>query len=103
MGKEIKQEKNDAKKLRVVIEQRFHFSSELQRMSTICSVYTSGEKIAVGVYCLTKGSPEAIARLLSEKPEWYDSTYRSLAEKGQRVLALAYRHLDASTSASALY
>lgn len=101
LEKEIKQEKQDAKKLRVVIEHRFHFASELQRMSTLCHVHTSGnEKTPEGTYCLTKGSPEAIAKLLSEKPEWYDRTYQALAESGLRVLALAYRHLDSKHAAA---
>jgi len=95
LAKEIKQDKQDAKKLRCVIAHRFHFSSELQRMSTLCHVHTSGgEKTPEGTYCLTKGSPEAIAKLLCEKPEWYDRTYQALAESGLRVLALGYRHLD---------
>jgi cation-transporting ATPase 13A1 len=104
LEKEIKHDKQESAKLRVVIEQRFHFSSELARMSTICSVHTSGgEKMQEGTYCLTKGSPEAISKLLASKPEWYDSTYRSLSEKGQRVLALAYRHLEPSLNVAADY
>mmetsp|Transcript_4625 Transcript_4625/g.8342 ORF Transcript_4625/g.8342 Transcript_4625/m.8342 type:complete len:1474 (-) Transcript_4625:187-4608(-) len=104
LEKKMKQEKQDAKKLQVVIEQRFHFSSELQRMSTICKVKSSGsERTPAGVYCLTKGSPEAIARLIKDKPAWYDSTYTSMAEKGQRVLALAYRHLDSDAHTAAAW
>jgi cation-transporting ATPase 13A1 len=81
---ELKKDRLEAKKLQCVIEQRFHFSSELQRMSTICRVTTTGggDKLPPsGLYCLTKGSPEAIARLLSSKPTWYDVTYQRLAEK----------------------
>lgn len=91
--KSLKTERAEAKKLQVTIEQRFHFSSDLQRMSTICRVVSSGSSgVASGSYCFSKGSPEAIGKLLTSKPEWYDATYQKLAEQGQRVLALAYRH-----------
>mmetsp|Transcript_62322 Transcript_62322/g.190446 ORF Transcript_62322/g.190446 Transcript_62322/m.190446 type:complete len:1465 (-) Transcript_62322:85-4479(-) len=96
--KQIKHEKQEAKKLQVCIEQRFHFSSELQRMSTICKISSNTGAAASGAYCLTKGSPEAIGKLVSSKPEWYDATYRAMAEKGQRVLALAFKRLDASAA-----
>lgn len=104
LEKTIRQEKQEAKKLQVVIQQRFHFSSDLQRMSTICKLSSSNSTVAPGTYCLTKGSPEAIGRMLVSKPDWYDATYTKMAEKGQRVLALAYRHLgtDAKTSRDAV-
>lgn len=101
--KKLKAEKQEAKKLQCVIEQRFHFSSELQRMSTICKVASSNPAAKSGTYCLTKGSPEAIGRLLAKKPEWYDATYTMMSEKGQRVLALAYRHLSNDQSAAREY
>jgi len=104
LEKSLKQDRIEAKKLQVTIEQRFHFSSELQRMSTICRVSSSSpEKAASGAYCLTKGSPEAIGRLLVSKPEWYDATYRKMAEQGQRVLALAYKHLGNEQQAAREY
>jgi len=84
LEKTLKQERQESKKVQCQIEQRFHFSSELQRMSTICRVTsTMNDKVPTGTYCLTKGSPEAIARLLASKPEWYEPTYRKLAENGQ--------------------
>jgi len=104
LEKTLKADKLEAKKLQVTIEQRFHFSSELQRMSTICRVSSSSpDKAAAGAYCLTKGSPEAIARLLVSKPEWYDATYQKMAEQGQRVLALAYKHLAGDQQAAREY
>ena len=44
---------------------------------------------------LVKGSPEAVGRLLSSKnkPSWYTRCYESLARRGLRVLALAYKEL----------
>lgn len=41
-------------------------------MSTICKVTSSSEKCQSGAYALVKGSPEAIAKLLKERPSWYD-------------------------------
>ncbi|CAK9048444.1 unnamed protein product [Durusdinium trenchii] len=75
----------------------YHFSSDLQRMSTICKVASSTEKCQSGVYSLVKGSPEAIAKLLVQKPSWYESSYKSMAEQGQRVLALGYARLVDAT------
>jgi cation-transporting ATPase 13A1 len=71
----------------VKILHRYHFSSALQRMSVLARVVgtTSGD----GVWGLVKGSPEAIAKLLTSKPASYDATYRAMAECGMRVLALA--------------
>lgn len=94
LEKTFKQDQQDAKKLQIGIEQRFHFSSDLQRMSTICRVACHGSGgMPSGAYCFTKGSPEAIGRLLASQPDWYEATYQRLAEQGQRVLALGYRHL----------
>mmetsp|Transcript_40899 Transcript_40899/g.96048 ORF Transcript_40899/g.96048 Transcript_40899/m.96048 type:complete len:1481 (+) Transcript_40899:98-4540(+) len=104
MEKTLKDEKAEAKKMQVTIESRYHFNSELQRMSTVCRVSSQGsDKVPSGTYCLAKGSPEAIGRLLTTQPEWYEATYRAMAEKGQRVLALAYRQLDSNPGAAPQY
>eukprot|EP00616_Rhizochromulina_sp_CCMP1243_P017602 CAMPEP_0119000990 /NCGR_PEP_ID=MMETSP1173-20130426/64353_1 /TAXON_ID=1034831 /ORGANISM="Rhizochromulina marina cf, Strain CCMP1243" /LENGTH=1550 /DNA_ID=CAMNT_0006952493 /DNA_START=19 /DNA_END=4671 /DNA_ORIENTATION=+ len=90
--------------VRAVISRRFHFSSELQRMSVVADVHcVAGSSLPSARYCLVKGSPEAIKNLLreGEKPTWYDEAYNSLAEEGMRVLALAYKQcgpLNAATS-----
>ena len=78
----------------VRIVHRYHFSSKLQRMSSI--VHLGGESSPQPKYIVcTKGSPEMIASLLSKtdsaKPKWYDATYQKLAREGMRVIALAYR------------
>lgn len=97
LEKSLKQDRLEASKLSVAIKHRFHFSSDLQRMSTICKVTSSDGKCQSGMYSLVKGSPEAIGQLLVEKPGWYDAAYKRMAEQGQRVLALAYSKLsDAS-------
>ena len=86
----------------MAIKHRFHFSSDLQRMSTICKVTSSDGKCQSGVYGLVKGSPEAIGELLVQKPDWYDAAYKRMAEQGQRVLGLAYTRLadDVSNAAN---
>ena len=85
----------------VKILQRHHFASKLQRMSVVCQVDPNpsaggaGNRMS-GTCCLVKGSPEALQPLLGagEEPEWYHHTYTHLAERGMRVLALAYRWSD---------
>eukprot|EP00191_Tetraselmis_sp_GSL018_P024865 CAMPEP_0177625406 /NCGR_PEP_ID=MMETSP0419_2-20121207/30080_1 /TAXON_ID=582737 /ORGANISM="Tetraselmis sp., Strain GSL018" /LENGTH=1497 /DNA_ID=CAMNT_0019126345 /DNA_START=66 /DNA_END=4559 /DNA_ORIENTATION=- len=86
----------------VEIVERHHFSSALQRMSTIALV-TPRSGGSAEVWSLVKGSPEAIAGLLAPeaKPEWYDRTYRALAERGMRVLATAYRRIPPEEAANA--
>ncbi|CAB9496617.1 Probable manganese-transporting ATPase catp-8 [Seminavis robusta] len=68
---------------------RHHFSSKLQRMSC---VIRSGSTH----YSVAKGSPEAIGQHLQSKPTGYDATSEALAKEGYRVIALAYKSLDAS-------
>ncbi|CAE7413510.1 PDR2 [Symbiodinium pilosum] len=89
---------------RARILQRFHFASQLQRMAVIAEVAVSDNAILnlnmegqAGNYVLVKGSPEALKPLLAANaaPRWYDRSHLDLAERGLRVLALAYRHLPA--------
>lgn len=82
----------------VQILHRNHFASKLQRMSVIAKVQL-GDK-GVRYRSLVKGSPEAIGALLHKDrvPVWYWSTYQSLARKGMRVLALAYKDIDGKPS-----
>ena len=57
----------------VKIVQRHHFSSELQRMSVVVDVSAKGDgAVSSGKYCLVKGSPEAVLKLLASGnvPEW---------------------------------
>jgi cation-transporting ATPase 13A1 len=72
---------------------RNHFASSLQRMSVVATVQQNeGENEQT--WALVKGSPEKIATLLKSKPEGFDAQYRTLAEKGMRVIALAYKVLS---------
>lgn len=68
---------------------RHHFSSKLQRMS--CVVRDVKDR---RVFSVAKGSPEAIGKLLAEKPKDYDETAKLLAKRGYRVIALGYKRLS---------
>ncbi|TMW63721.1 hypothetical protein Poli38472_002662 [Pythium oligandrum] len=82
----------------VQILHRNHFASKLQRMSVIAKV-NLGER-GQRYRSLVKGSPEAVAALMRTNalPEWYWPTYQSLARRGMRVLALAYKDLEGKPS-----
>jgi cation-transporting ATPase 13A1 len=49
---------------------------------------------------LVKGAPETIQDFLSVVPEGYEETYKSAARRGGRVIALAYKPLDASLASN---
>eukprot|EP01034_Spumella_vulgaris_P021380 gene21380-27410_t len=98
----------------IQVIQRHHFSSGLQRMSVVCRCSSKTKDFSAPSdsgsnnsssssdhwYCLVKGSPEAIKQLLvpSAVPSWYSACYESLARKGLRVLALAYKRVYAKDS-----
>ena len=81
----------------VKILNRHHFSSKLQRMSVVCTAVGKNGGPS-GQICLVKGSPEMIKTLLKqdEVPSWYDRSHRTMAEKGMRMLALAYKRTTVS-------
>ena len=83
--------KSKYKNMNINTKKIFHFSSELRRMSTIANIVGSQK-----TYVLTKGAPEAIAKLLKEVPENYFETYRKYTKQGCRVLALGYRQVTES-------
>ena len=85
----------------VSILQRHHFSSALQRMSTVVKVVSKGG--GTEVRCLIKGSPEAMKKMIAPGmcPSWYNATYRSLAERGMRVLALGHKVVDEDAATTA--
>ena len=81
---------------------RHHFSSALQRMSVVVQVASRGSTVDSGVFCLVKGSPEKLRELLGAgEPEWFQPTYRLMAERGMRVLALAYKRVSEADASSA--
>ena len=69
---------------------RHHFSSKLQRMS--CVIQANMKR-----YAVAKGSPEAIGKLLTDKPAGYDEKADYLSKQGYRVIGLALKSL-ASTN-----
>jgi len=75
---------------RVAAIKTFHFSSDLRRMSAVCAIDGGAAR-----FVLTKGAPEAVAELLSEVPSGYHETNRRYTRQGCRVLALAFRELEA--------
>jgi cation-transporting ATPase 13A1 len=77
----------------VEIVQRHHFASKLGRMSVVAKVQkTAGQSCEW--WSLVKGSPEMVKTLVSDVPDWYDSTHQGLAKDGMRVIALAYKRVD---------
>eukprot|EP00516_Mucochytrium_quahogii_P003470 CAMPEP_0203758686 /NCGR_PEP_ID=MMETSP0098-20131031/11517_1 /ASSEMBLY_ACC=CAM_ASM_000208 /TAXON_ID=96639 /ORGANISM=" , Strain NY0313808BC1" /LENGTH=1546 /DNA_ID=CAMNT_0050651229 /DNA_START=262 /DNA_END=4902 /DNA_ORIENTATION=- len=99
----VKAEKNPLQSIKIL--ERFHFSSKLQRMSVICKIQKKGQTaFDSDPYCLVKGSPEAILKLLKQDaaPTWYRNAYRILAEEGMRVLALGFRRCGKDTDIATL-
>jgi len=72
---------------------RHHFSSKLQRMSCVVKDIANRKYFAV-----VKGSPEMVGTLLSKKPSGYDKSAKFLSRRGYRVISLAYKPLNATTS-----
>jgi cation-transporting ATPase 13A1 len=98
--------KEKKEKAHVQLLHRYHFSSKLQRMSVLGQVKRSQKVGGVAeatnqAWCISKGSPEAIKKLLRAVPAEYDDTYAHLAENGYRVLALAHRELTPCETAVA--
>jgi len=76
---------------------RNHFASALQRMSVVADVVNGNQPQQR--WSLVKGSPEMVMTLLQTIPRGYEAAYRSLAEKGMRVIALAHKVLSPEDSA----
>ena len=93
----IKRTWNGADKTAVRILVRNHFASALQRMSVVADVVNGSNPQQR--WSLVKGSPEMVMTLLEKVPKGYEAAYRSLAEKGMRVIALAHKVLSAEESA----
>ncbi|EGD77069.1 hypothetical protein PTSG_07409 [Salpingoeca rosetta] len=70
----------------------FPFSSELKRMSVVCTTASAGVK---GVFLVCKGAAEVIRPRLTTVPSGFDEMHKHYAREGKRVLALAYKSLPA--------
>ncbi|XP_064115341.1 endoplasmic reticulum transmembrane helix translocase-like [Macrobrachium nipponense] len=71
---------------------RFHFSSQLKRMSVITG-YTQSGSADVLYLATVKGAPETLRPMFSTLPPNYDSIYLELSRRGARVLALGRKEL----------
>ncbi|GAA6107235.1 cation-transporting ATPase 13A2 isoform X1 [Tachysurus ichikawai] len=81
----------------VAIVRRFPFSSTLQRMSVVAVVSGGGS-----AYSFLKGAPEMVASYCQSVPSQFTNTLREFASEGFRVLALAYKEVDAHTDLSSI-
>ncbi|KAG2734302.1 hypothetical protein G9P44_002308 [Scheffersomyces stipitis] len=79
---------------KIKILRRFQFSSALKRSSAISSINTVPGKNFVAA----KGAPETIRNMIIDAPENYEDIYKSFTRSGSRVLALAYKYLDANVN-----
>jgi manganese-transporting P-type ATPase len=72
------------------VVQRYHFNSNLKRMTTVVTSEESGTKVT---RILAKGAPEVMQSLYSSVPSDYEDVYKHYSRMGLRVLALGYRRL----------
>nr|NVI71708.1 putative cation-transporting ATPase 13A1 [Cucujiformia] len=76
---------------------RFHFSSNLKRMSVIAGYTPQGTTETVYVSTV-KGAPEVLRSMFTMIPEKYDQVYLELSRRGARVLALGIKELGKISS-----
>ncbi|KAI6176078.1 hypothetical protein M3Y97_00759800 [Aphelenchoides bicaudatus] len=75
---------------------RYHFSSQLKRMTVIAGYTAQGFSEPKHVV-LVKGAPEMLKSMYAKVPDNYDQTYQQLAQAGARVLALGIKELGSLT------
>nr|MBE5724998.1 putative cation-transporting ATPase 13A1 [Cucujiformia] len=71
---------------------RFHFSSNLKRMSVIAG-YTPPASTETIYISTVKGAPETLRPNFKTIPEKYDEVYLELSRRGARVLALGIKEI----------
>lgn len=76
--------------------QKFHFSSDLKRMSVV--VRLEGPRGLERMFLLAKGAPEVLQRLLAASPAGYERAHRTHASQGGRVIALAIKELPSMST-----
>lgn len=74
------------------IVHRYHFSSQLKRMTVIAG-YTIPGFTEPKHLVLVKGAPETIKPMYGSAPKNYDQTYQQLAQAGARVLAMGIKEV----------
>ncbi|CEF64712.1 Cation-transporting P-type ATPase family and Cation-transporting P-type ATPase, subfamily V and P-type ATPase, A domain and HAD-like domain and P-type ATPase, cytoplasmic domain N-containing protein [Strongyloides ratti] len=82
---------NDRNSQTIKILQRYHFTSQLRRMTVISEVTSINNKSNMIV--TVKGAPEVLKNMLTSIPEGYVNGYKKLTQQGFRVLALGYSKL----------
>jgi cation-transporting ATPase 13A1 len=75
--------------LEIRILSRHHFSSKLQRMSTVVRDVANRN-----FYLVVKGSPEMIRTLLQTKPRGYNKAVKLLSRRRYRVISLVFKPLS---------
>lgn len=85
-------EKGKVEKIKIL--RRFQFSSALKRSSGISQINAVPGKYLVAA----KGAPETIRNMITDAPENYEEIYKSFTRAGSRVLALAYKYIDANSN-----
>eukprot|EP00026_Physarum_polycephalum_P000224 Phypoly_transcript_00224.p1 GENE.Phypoly_transcript_00224~~Phypoly_transcript_00224.p1 ORF type:complete len:1213 (-),score=244.37 Phypoly_transcript_00224:27-3665(-) len=74
----------------VRVLQRWHFSSELKRMSTVGEVERNGKEL----WIFAKGAPEVMQERYAELPANYVDVFKYYMRMGRRVIALGYKKVD---------
>uniref|UniRef100_A0A0N4ZFJ5 Cation-transporting ATPase n=1 Tax=Parastrongyloides trichosuri TaxID=131310 RepID=A0A0N4ZFJ5_PARTI len=82
---------NNGKAPAMKIFQRYHFSSQLKRMTVVAGYTPQGSEPVM--ITSVKGAPEVLANMFVNIPEGYVEGYKSLAQQGYRVLSLGYSNL----------
>uniref|UniRef100_A0AC34FDM7 Manganese-transporting ATPase 13A1 n=1 Tax=Panagrolaimus sp. ES5 TaxID=591445 RepID=A0AC34FDM7_9BILA len=78
------------------IVHRFHFSSQLKRM-TVVGGYTIPGVSEARHLALVKGAPEVLRDMYENLPEDFDEIFKKLALSGARIIALGIRELGTLT------
>ncbi|KYQ92744.1 putative cation-transporting ATPase [Tieghemostelium lacteum] len=87
----------------IEIAHRYHFSSQLKRMSTVCKLINTNSQSST-FWSFTKGAPEVMKPFFSDDsiPADYDQLYRKYSKQGSRVIALGFKKLDSNLNPSQL-
>lgn len=88
-----------AQSYKLHILRRFAFASDLKRMSSLSLVHCKGERLDhKSLFVACKGAPEVLKPFFKTVPKNYDETFRNFAREGSRVLAIAWKWLNAPSS-----
>ncbi|KAF2070934.1 hypothetical protein CYY_007740 [Polysphondylium violaceum] len=94
---------SNKKGVSVEVMHRFHFSSDLKRMGTICNVIYSSN-FTQSTYAFVKGAPEIMKPFYNQDRliDNYDESFKKYSRQGSRVLALGYKRLESGLNPSQL-